>query len=78
MALFPPALGVRGFERLTGRAGEASAADLRVPPWPVNAVLNAGLACEAAWLRLGNLPIGTSIMAVARKGLEAWGLGLEA
>lgn len=71
MALFPPALGVRGLERLTGRAGDASEADLQVPPAPINAVLNAGLACEAAWLGVANLPIGTSIMAVARKGGEA-------
>jgi hypothetical protein len=41
-----------------------------VPPAPINAVLNAGLACEAAWLGVANLPIGTSIMAVARKGGE--------
>ena len=67
MALFPAMLGVRGFERLTGRASEASEADLRVPPAPLNATLDLGLTCEAAWLRVGNLPIGTSIMAVAEK-----------
>jgi SAM-dependent methyltransferase len=68
MTLFPPALAVRGLERMTGRAGEASENDLQVPAAPVNAVFNAALAAEAAWLRVGNLPIGTSIMAVARVG----------
>jgi hypothetical protein len=64
---FPVTLAVRGFERLTGRDGEASEADLSVPVWPVNRAFNAALAVEAAWLRVSNLPIGTSIMAVARK-----------
>jgi SAM-dependent methyltransferase len=66
MTLFPPTLAVRGIERLTGRADEASDHDLQVPGTVANAVLNAALAAEAAWLRVGNLPIGTSIMAVAR------------
>jgi SAM-dependent methyltransferase len=66
-ALFPPALASRGLERLTGRAAQASAADLRVPARPVNAVLDTALAGEAALLSMVNLPIGTSIMAVGRK-----------
>jgi len=65
--LFAPALAVRGLERLTGRASEASEQDLSVPPAPVNAVLNAALALEAAWLRVANLPICTSVLAVARR-----------
>lgn len=64
---FPVALALRGFERLTGRAAEASESDLSIPAWPVNRAFNAALAIEAAWLRMANLPIGTSIMAVARK-----------
>jgi SAM-dependent methyltransferase len=69
MTLFPPALAVRGMQRLTGHAAKASDADLQVPPAPVNAVLNACLAAEALALRAINLPIGTSLMAVARKPL---------
>jgi SAM-dependent methyltransferase len=65
--LFLPALAVRGLERLTGRAAEASENDLTTPPAPINGTLNAALAAEAAWLRMANLPIGTSVMAVARK-----------
>jgi hypothetical protein len=67
MSTFPAALTVRGLERLTGRAGNASDADLRVPMAPVNGVFNAMLAVEGAWLRIGSLPIGSSLMALARK-----------
>ena len=67
LTLFPPALAVRTVERLSGRASEASEADLRVPAAPVNFALDAALRAEAVWLGLANLPIGTSIMAVARK-----------
>lgn len=66
MALFPVALAVRGLDRLTGRTA-ATERDLRVPPWPFNAGFNAALSIEAVWLRARDLPIGTSIMAVARK-----------
>lgn len=67
MTLFPPALAVRTIERVTGRAAEASDADLTVPPAPINHALDWMLAGEAAFLRVANLPIGTSIMAVAEK-----------
>jgi len=65
--LFLPALAVRGLERMTGRAAEPSEADLTTPQALVNGTLNAALTAEAAWLRLANLPLGTSVMAVARK-----------
>jgi hypothetical protein len=67
MSTFPAALAVRGLERLTGRAGSASDADLRVPMAPVNSFFNAALTVEGAWLRIGSLPIGSSLMALARK-----------
>ena len=67
MTLFPATWSVRLFERATGRADTASASDLGVPAAPVNAAFNALLGLEAAWLRIGNLPIGSSILAVARK-----------
>jgi SAM-dependent methyltransferase len=67
LPVFPLALAVRARERLTGRARTASDADLRVPAAPINAALNAALAAEHAWLRVVNSPIGTSVMAVARK-----------
>jgi len=67
MSSFPAALLVRWFERLTGRAGTASDADLRVPAAPVNATFDALLRLEAVWLRVGNLPIGSSLLALVRK-----------
>lgn len=67
MTTFPVTLAVRSLERLTGRAEKASAADLRVPARPINAAFDAALTAEAALLRLVNLPIGTSLMCVARK-----------
>ena len=71
MSSFPIALAVRAAERLTGRAGTASDADLKVPPAPINAVFDGLLRLEAAWLRLGNLPIGSSLLMVARKPAPA-------
>jgi SAM-dependent methyltransferase len=67
MSLFPPAFAVRTLERVTGRSGDASDADLQVPPGPINRLLDLGLRGETLWLRYANLPIGTSIMAMARK-----------
>jgi hypothetical protein len=64
---FPFALAVRLLERATGRADTASTADLRVPMAPINALFDGLLALEAAWLRVGNLPIGSSILAMGRK-----------
>jgi SAM-dependent methyltransferase len=70
LPLFPVALARRGFERLTGRL-EASDRDLRVPSPVVNRGFDAALRLEARWLRRGDLPIGTSIMAVLRKPADA-------
>ena len=67
MTMFAPAFAVRWLERVTGRADTASESDLAVPPGPVNAVLNAALTAEAAVLRVANLPIGTSLLAVGKK-----------
>jgi len=67
MLTFPIALAVRATERLTGRAAEASEADLRVPSAPINAALGAITAIDGGLLRFVNLPIGTSLLCVARK-----------
>ena len=66
--LFPILAGVRGWERWRG-GGEAKAseADLAVPAAPVNAVLSAALAVEAAVLPHANLPFGSTVMGLARK-----------
>lgn len=67
LSAFPPALAVRWMERMSGKAATASDADLRVPAAPINAAFNALASVEAGWLRLANLPIGTSVLALARK-----------
>ena len=64
---FPLTLAVRVADRLTGRAQQASDADLRVPPAPINALLSAATAIDGALLRVMNLAVGTSLLCVARK-----------
>src|SRR5262249_12911844 len=67
MATFPLWLAVRWSERVRGRAEQPSDADLRVPAWPINAVLSTALAVESLLLRATNLPVGSSLMCLARK-----------
>jgi SAM-dependent methyltransferase len=67
MITLPLVLAVRLKDQWTGQAATASEQDLQVPPAPVNAALGGLLSLESAWLRAGNLPVGSSILAVARK-----------
>ena len=64
---FPLTLAVRALDRWSGRAANASDADLQVPAAPVNAVLNLALTAEAQVMRYMNLPIGTSLLCLARR-----------
>jgi hypothetical protein len=52
---------------MTGRADTPSDRDLQMPPRPINAIFNAVLALEARAMRVVSLPIGTSLLCVARK-----------
>jgi SAM-dependent methyltransferase len=67
MLTFPLTLGVRMADRFTGRVNTGSDAELHVPPAPINLILRGAMAIEGALLRMTNLPIGTSLMCVARK-----------
>jgi SAM-dependent methyltransferase len=67
MATFPVTLAVRTLDRLTGRAAQPSEADLTVPARPVNLLFDWVLRVEGQALRAVNLPIGTSLLCVARK-----------
>lgn len=67
MATFPLTLGVRVFDRLAGRAATASETDLTVPVWPINEALNAILWLEGVLLRWIDLPVGSSLLCLARK-----------
>lgn len=66
--LFPLMLAVRTTQRLIGLATpEEAGTDIAVPSAPVNAVLSALLWCEARALRVMNMPIGSSLLCMARK-----------
>lgn len=67
MVTFPVLLAVRLFDRLTGRKVQGAAADLTVPPAPINRLFDAALRVESMLLRVVNLPIGSSVLCVARK-----------
>lgn len=68
-AIFPLVLAARLGDRLKGAASTADDDEweLAVPPAPVNAALTAALMAEAALLRVVNMPIGSSLICVARK-----------
>jgi len=69
--LFPVVAAVRLARRLRRRSPDTAASDFTMPaPW-VNRVLLALLSSEAVLLRAGSLPIGVSIVAVARKQGDA-------
>lgn len=65
--LFPPVLAVRGLQRLRGQADAPSESDLEVPIAAVNAFFDFCLKLENRALANMNMPIGTSVMAIARK-----------
>jgi SAM-dependent methyltransferase len=67
-SLFPLMLAVRTAQRVIGLATpEEAGTDLAVPLAPVNAVLSALLWFEARALRVVDMPIGSSLLCLARK-----------
>jgi SAM-dependent methyltransferase len=67
MVTFPVTLAVRWLDRVRGRAAVASENDLQVPAAPINAAFDAALRVEHAMMKAVDLPIGTSLLCVARK-----------
>jgi SAM-dependent methyltransferase len=69
MTLLPMMLPVRIWHRLTASGGtvQAGEGEITVPPAPVNAALTALVSLEALALRAVNMPIGSSLMCLARK-----------
>jgi ubiquinone/menaquinone biosynthesis C-methylase UbiE len=65
LGILPLTAAVRLAQRLRGH--EESGAEISIPPRPVNAALAGVLAVEAAALRFVNMPVGTSVLALARK-----------
>jgi SAM-dependent methyltransferase len=64
-SILPIVAAVRLKQRLSGHV--ESQDEISVPPAPVNAVLSGLLAVEAAALRVVNMPLGSSLLAVAKK-----------
>jgi ubiquinone/menaquinone biosynthesis C-methylase UbiE len=64
-SIFPLVAAVRARQRLSGHV--ESDAEISVPAAPLNAMLTAVLGLEAIALRMVNMPIGSSVMAVAKK-----------
>ena len=69
MTLLPMMLPVRIWHRLTASGGavQAGEGEITVPPAPVNAALTALVSLEALALRAVNMPIGSSLLCLARK-----------
>jgi SAM-dependent methyltransferase len=69
MTLLPMLLPVRAWHRLTagGSPVAAGEGEITVPPSAVNAALTALVSLEALALRAVNMPIGSSLMCLARK-----------
>jgi SAM-dependent methyltransferase len=67
-SLLPVMLPVRAWQRWrSGGKLEAGEFDIKVPPAPINAFFTALVAAEAAFLRVTNMPIGSSLMLHARR-----------
>ena len=62
----PLTAGVRFAQRFMGGHQE-SAAEITIPPAPVNAILSSVLALEAGALRVIDMPAGSSLLCLARK-----------
>jgi SAM-dependent methyltransferase len=65
LSVFPLMLAVRLGQRLSGL--REAAVDMTVPPAPVNAALKGLLAIEATLARVLPMPIGSSVLCLARK-----------
>lgn len=64
-SLLPIVAGVRFAQRFIGHS--ESDREISVPARPINAVLSGVLAVEALALRICNMPLGSSLLALARK-----------
>jgi ubiquinone/menaquinone biosynthesis C-methylase UbiE len=65
LAILPFVAAIRLAQRIRGH--QESPTEITIPPAPLNAALSGLLAIEAAALRVVNMPLGTSVLALARK-----------
>ena len=63
--ILPIVAATRWFQRLSGH--KESSAEISVPAAPINAALTAVLAVESVALKVMNMPIGSSVLTLARK-----------
>ncbi len=66
-SLFPLVAGVRMWQRLRGLSRTTTSGDFFRPPTIVNTAFSGALAAEAIALRWTNMPIGSSVLCLARK-----------
>jgi hypothetical protein len=65
LSILPLVAAVRLKQRLGGH--QESQEEISIPPAPLNAALSGVLALEAAALRITNMPLGSSLLALAQK-----------
>lgn len=65
LSILPIVAGVRLSQRMFGH--RESASEISVPPAPLNAALSGLLALESLALRVTNMPLGSSVLCLARK-----------
>jgi SAM-dependent methyltransferase len=69
ITLFPVMLAVRTVQRVGGlRSAKETEREIALPAKPVNALLSGVLMLEARALRFMNMPFGSSLLCLARKG----------
>lgn len=64
-SILPIVAGVRLTQRVLGH--QESASEISVPPAPINAVLSGLLAVESLALKVTNMPLGSSVLCLARR-----------
>lgn len=68
LSILPMIAAIRLKQRFSGHA--VSEEEISIPAAPINAALSALLRMEAAALRAVNMPVGSSVLAVAQKPVE--------
>ena len=67
-SIFPLVAAARFWQRLRGVNTATTTGDFLLPPAPINAALKGALLAEAAALRWVNMPVGSSVLCLAKKG----------
>jgi SAM-dependent methyltransferase len=70
-SIFPLVAAARLWQRLRGVNTKTATGDFFLPPSPINTALKGVLLAEAAALRWVNMPVGSSVLCLARKAPAA-------